>query len=224
MTTCEAAHVTSLVVHRGRGVGWARAPSTRRRPSSWRRWHKSRALRASVPPHLAASGPRLPERELRLWVSLVTGQLIRAMWCLSEAVTWGWGGLVVGWLVAERGEAAGYVTPVHAHPLLSSSLRAHAPSPPSFLPWRRTWVVLTWTWEVGYTGDQEPKLLPARFPTVDFFFRGTKKYSKPAWLMLAALKEGVASSLECQTQLTIDDITKGREHVMSVSVFSFIFH
>lgn len=51
-----------------------------------------------MPPHLAASGPRLPERELRLWVSLVTGQLIRAMWCLSEAVTWGWGGFG-GWLV-----------------------------------------------------------------------------------------------------------------------------
>lgn len=73
------------------------------------------ARRASVSPHLAAPGPRLPGRQSRLWVSLVTGQLIRAVWCLSAAVS--------------GGEAAGYMTPVHAHPRLWSYLGAHACTP-----------------------------------------------------------------------------------------------
>lgn len=95
MTTRKARiYVTSPVAEEGVRVQ-ARARGDVLRPEGGGDTNPA-ARRASASPHLAAPGPRQPGRQSRLWVSPVTGQLIRAVWCLSEAVSGGEAGKLPG--------------------------------------------------------------------------------------------------------------------------------
>lgn len=96
MTTRKAAYMTSRVERGGRGWGRELGASNEHKAPSFvlkavTQIPSAACVSVAAP---CSGGPRLPERKSRLWVSLVTGQLIRAMWCLSEAVTGEVGG---GW-------------------------------------------------------------------------------------------------------------------------------